>query len=384
MADEKPARPDVVINGRFLTQPVTGVQRYAREVLRAMDAELARGDRSLPTLGLLAPAGTNLPPLAHIQARCVGRLRGHLWEQLELPWHSRGQLLWGLASTGPIAKARQSITVHDAAVVRMPQTYSPAFRAWYRLVLARLGPRLPIIMSVSRFSAAEATACFGVPAQRTRVTLEGWQQNERLVPDPSVLVRHGLLNRPYILAVSSPTPNKNFQAIVDALTLLGEAAPVCVAVGAADPGVFRGATLSLSLRHVGRVSDAQLLALYRHARCFVFPSFYEGFGLPPLEAMAQGCPVLASTAEAVREVCGDAARYFAPDRPAELAALLGSVLADASLGASMSTAGLQRAAGFSWRAAARVHLDAMRELLPQAAPHLAHHSGITLAQDKSP
>jgi glycosyltransferase involved in cell wall biosynthesis len=363
--------PTVYLNGRFLTQPVTGVQRYAREVLAAMDEALALSVEPPLKLVLLTPPGTALPPLRHVTARAVGRLHGHAWEQLELPAHCRGHLLWSLASTGPLFKTLQSVTVHDAAVVRMPHTYSRAFRWWYRLLLARLGPRLPLVMSVSRFSAGEAMACFGVPADRLRVSLEGWQHSQREQPDDSILVRHDLARRPFVLVVSSPTPNKNFQAIVEALKSLGAAAPVCVAVGAADPGVFRGAAATTGLLHVGRVSDAQLLALYRSAACFVFPSFYEGFGLPPLEAMAQGCPVLASTAAAVQEVCGDAALYFAPGRPADLAARLQRVLANPALRARLSAAGRERARAFSWAAAARTHLDAMLEVLVRSQTSVA-------------
>ena len=362
-SDSSGSAPRVVINGRFLTQSVTGVQRYAREVVQALDELLARSDSDTPGVTLLAPRGAPMPALRHIAVRHVGRMQGHPWEQLELPWHSRGQLLWSLASTGPLFVKHQVITIHDAAVVRMPDTYSAAFRLWYRIVMGRLGPRLPLVMSVSRFSAGEAQDCFGVQADRLRVSLEGWQHMQRTMPDDSVIAQHGLAARPFVLAVSSPTPNKNFQAIVKALALMGDQAPTCVVVGATDGSVFRGAQPLTALHHVGRVSDAALLALYRHASCFVFPSFYEGFGLPPLEALAQGCPVVASTAPAVREVCGDAALYFSPHEPAELAQQLRRLLASPTLQAEMSMAGRRRAAEFSWHSAASTHLLAMADLL---------------------
>ncbi len=362
-----PDKPSVVINGRFLQQPVTGVQRYAREVLSALD-ELPPSGLALE---LLAPAGTVLPPLRHIRARCVGRLQGHAWEQVELPWHARGRLLWGLTSTGPLCTLRQSITVHDAAVRRMPGTYSRAFRWWYRLLLARLGPRLPLVMTVSHFSGAEAQACFDVPPQRLRVSHEGWQhllREQEAAAASDVVARHGLAGQPFVLAVSSPTPNKNFRCIVEALAQMGAAAPRCVVVGSAAAGVFRGEAPPSALMHIGRVSDAELLALYRQAAAFVFPSFYEGFGLPPLEALSQGCPVLASNAAAVREVCADAALYFAAERPDELAAQLTRLLADPPLQRRLGTAGRLRAGAFSWQSAARAHLDAMQERAdPRAA-----------------
>ena len=219
-------------------------------------------------------------------------------------------------------------------------------------------------MTVSHFSAGEAVECFRTPPERVRVTSEGWQHLLRIDADDALLERHGLRDRPYALAVSSPTPNKNFAAIAAALEALGDGAPCCVVAGAADAAVFRaqGAAVG-ALRHVGYVSDAQLKSLYRHATCFIFPSFYEGFGIPPLEAMACGCPVIASTAPALREVCGDAALYFDPARPDELAAHLRAVFADATLRDRLRAAGLRRLERYSWQASAELNLAAIREVV---------------------
>jgi glycosyltransferase involved in cell wall biosynthesis len=115
--------------------------------------------------------------------------------------------------------------------------------------------------------------------------------------------------------------------------------------------------------HVGYVSDAQLKALYQHATCFVFPSFYEGFGIPPLEAMSCNCPVIASTAPAVCEVCGDAALYFDPREPRELASKLREVFGRPELRARMAAAGLKRASQYSWAESARLNLQYIEECL---------------------
>jgi glycosyltransferase involved in cell wall biosynthesis len=114
---------------------------------------------------------------------------------------------------------------------------------------------------------------------------------------------------------------------------------------------------------IGRVSDAELEALYQHAECFVFPSFYEGFGIPPLEAMACGGPVIASTAAAAREVCGDAALYFDPARPEQLAEVLRRLFADAGLRARLRDAGAQRLQRYSWDASAELNLAAIHEVM---------------------
>lgn len=357
------AAPEVFINGRFLSQRITGVQRYAHETLHALDRLLAGSAGADLRCTVLVPRGTPLPALRHLAVETLGRLQGHPWEQLELPWRTRGQLLFSFGFTGPLLKRQQIITVHDAAVVRMPQAFKPAFRHAYQRLVRTIAGRAPATMTVSRFSADEAIECFGVPPERVRIATEGWQHLQRVAADESVIEQHGLRERPFALAVSSPTANKNFAAIEQALALLGPDAPRCVVVGAADAAVFRsGAATGSTLTRVGYVSDAQLKALYDHATCFVFPSFYEGFGIPPLEAMASGCPVIASTAPAVVEVCGDAALYFNPTHPQELADRLQQLFSDESLRLRLRIAGLRRLVEFSWDKAAALNLAAIREV----------------------
>jgi glycosyltransferase involved in cell wall biosynthesis len=363
--------PQVWINGRFFGQRVTGVQRYAREAIRALD-DLLAADGAPPAarFTVLAPRGTPVPAFRRLAVREVGRLQGHAWEQLELPWHARRGLLFSFGFTGPVLKRDQVVTVHDAAVLRVPQAFGRRFRHAYAWLVRTVAARAPLTLAVSRFSAGEAAACFGVQPARLRITSEGWQHLAHLAPDFAIVDRHGLRGRPFALAVGSPTPNKNFGAIARALALLGDEAPVCVVVGAADARVFRSAPDDVRqagrLLAVGYVSDAELKALYLHAGCFLFPSFYEGFGIPPLEAMAHGCPVIASTAPAVREVCADAALYFEPHVPAQLALHLLEVFDDdgegAALRARLREAGLRRAALFSWQRAASLNLAAIREL----------------------
>lgn len=357
------ARPQIFINGRFLAQRVTGVQRYARETLFALDRLLADGEGPDAAVTLLVPRGTQPPKLNHIAVEQKGALSGHLWEQLELPWYARAGALLNFGFTGPVAKTDQLITIHDAAVVRTPGAYSRRFRAWYRFVVGVIAARAPMVLTVSGFSASEATTCFGVAPDRLRVMSEGWQHLERVQPDMRILDRHGLRGTPFALAVSSPTPNKNFGAIASAIGLLGEAAPRCVVVGAIDTRIFRHDESAEALLHVGYVSDAELKALYQHASCFIFPSFYEGFGIPPLEAMACGCPVIASTAQAVREVCGEAAIYFDPSSPRQLARRIRALFADSALQARLRAAGLCRAGTFSWRRAAQLNVAALREMV---------------------
>jgi glycosyltransferase involved in cell wall biosynthesis len=355
---------ELIINGRFLAQPLTGVQRYARETLAEMDRMLARSVLAGVRCTVVAPAGTPAPALDNIGFETVGRLRGHAWEQLELPCRVAKSLLLGFGFTGPLALHRQIVTVHDAAVIRMPQSYRPAFRWGYSTLLRSLVQRAVRVLAVSRFASDEAHACFGAPVAKLRLVTEGWQHMNRIAADDSVLDRCGLRDSPFLLAVSSPTPSKNFTLVEAALARLGTAAPRCVVVGGLTAGLAgRRPSPDSPLQFVGRVSDAELKALYGHARAFVFPSLYEGFGIPPLEAMACGCPVLASTAPAVAETCGEAAAYFDPHDAQALADAIVAVWTDAGLRKGLLDAARRRLTDFSWERGARLHLDVIAEVL---------------------
>jgi glycosyltransferase involved in cell wall biosynthesis len=350
------------LNGRFLTQRVTGVQRYGREILSELDCILAEEHASHATWTIVAPRGAEFPQLRRISCAHSGRLSGHAWEQLELPWIARDGFLVSFGSTGPLFRRRQVITVHDASVYRIPEAFSWRFRFWYRVLISQIVGRAPRTMVVSAFAAEEAQRYFGAEMARLDIVQEGWQHMQRLPTDDSILRAHDLSRHGYVLAVSSPTPNKNFALVADAMRELGNLPLRLVVAGEVDRRVFAAAepaTDAQRLTRVGYVSDAQLKALYENAFCFVFPSKYEGFGIPALEAMALGCPVVASRIAATIEVCRDAARYFDPDSSRDLADVLRRLYASDAEIAKMRAAGLARASTFSWRGGAERVLSAI-------------------------
>jgi glycosyltransferase involved in cell wall biosynthesis len=194
---------------------------------------------------------------------------------------------------------------------------------------------------------------------------EGTDHISRLSSDDSILKKHELGVRPYVLAVSSLSPHKNFSAVVKAIELLGDSPFDVVIAGGQNPKVFSGGEglLPSSVKYVGYVSDEELKSLYVHAFGFIFPSIYEGYGLPPTEAMACGCPVLAANAASIPEVCGDAALYFDPHNPADLAAALHRLMTDDQLRLSLKEKGLARAASMRWRDAAIELVSEIRRVL---------------------
>ena len=358
------------INGKFLAQRTTGVQRVAQQLLRALDARLTSAPHAGPVV-LLLPPGATAPALRHVESATVGlaRVPLHFWEQCLLPWASRSGMLLSLAGSAPLLANRQVCLLHDAAVFDTPQAYSAAFGLWYRTLFRLLPRRHATLLTVSAFSRARLAANLGIPVANIGLAPNGGEHLQDVEPDVGVLKRLGIDRGSYYLAVGSISPNKNFEALQSAFALLGAGSGVkLVMVGAEDRRVFanraaRGAPAGAGIVHAGALDDAALKALYQHAIALVFPSLYEGFGLPPLEAMSCGCPVAASSAAAIPEICGDAALYFDPNSVEEIAAAMQQLADDDALRDRLRLAGAKRVQHFHWgRAAALLyeHVEAAR------------------------
>ena len=345
----------IAINGRFLTQGLTGVQRYAREMTRALDLLVAAG--AAPPIRLIAPLGAQgLEEFEHLSPRIAGARGGHVWEQLDLPRAAGGDFLLNLGNTAPIIQgSHQAVVIHDAGVFDTPESYSWKFRTWYRGLQRALVFRGAQFLSVSDFSAGRIAANLGLEAQRIGVTLEGGEHILREAADSTIITRHGLTHGSYALVIGTGAAHKNLTALHHAIGALGARGLILAVAGAKDAAVFRqdGARPAAHLKPLGRVSDAELRALYEGALCLIFPSRYEGFGLPPVEAMWCGCPVIASRAGAVPEVCGDAALWFDAARPESLGEAVAQLADDSAFRAALIARGRERTALFSWDAAAR-------------------------------
>jgi glycosyltransferase involved in cell wall biosynthesis len=350
------------VNSRFLTQPLSGVQRFATEITTAIGRVWKTNDVSRPIL--LTPMATIKYGPPDLERQCVGRRQGQIWEQIDLPRHVRGGVLLNLGNTAPLLGRRQLVVLHDAGVFSQPDAYSWRFRLWYR-VLHTLLLRTPSrLVTVSDFSRRELARHLGVPAERFAVIPEGADHISRLVPDPSVLARHGLATGRYVLVVGNLAPHKNLCSLGALARILAARDIPLVITGALNRTVFKGqdgVALPAPAHYIGRVSDTELRALYQNAACFVFPSRYEGFGLPAVEAMACDCPVVAAGIPALREVCGDAALYADPDDPAAFADSVARVLDTPDLARSMRHKGAARAALYTWDKAAHALLALVHE-----------------------
>ncbi len=265
-------------------------------------------------------------------------VRDAIWYPLGLRRRARGlDVLHCTTFRGP-AKARQPVvlTVHDLALMRHPDAFPRWHRLYGRTGLRRTLRSADAVVAVSEFTKAETVSLTGVSPERIRVVPNGVD---------AVFTHEGpAVEGDYVLAVGTLEPRKNLARAVEAAQLAGVELRVVGARGWGGIDVPGWA---------GEVPDAELAALYRGARCVLYPSLYEGFGLPVLEAMACGTPVVTSHGTALEEVAGDAAVLV---DPLDVSALAEGIAAAEQRREELVPRGLERAREFTWgRAAAAVH-----------------------------
>lgn len=361
----------VVINGRFLSQAVTGVQRYAIELVVAIDRLISAGQISGDVAWrLLLPQDARfLDGLVHIKQEKVGKATGHRWEQTELPMHVGDGILFCPGNLAPFISLVTGkpvvVTVHDLSFRYFPSAYSVAFRAWYHLMT-------PLIMAFARkvitVSVAEKTSIEKIyPGTKARLVAI---QNGSSFVGEAAPAENLLLPGRYILYVGSLSRRKNFHGFVAAgQVLLKEDPSLHAVVVGGSSAVFAGCGIDLDpslkdrFHFLGQVNDvAVMTATYRAAGCLVFASHYEASPLPPLEAMAGGCPVISSTIPSLRERCGDAAVYCDANSTADISSKIREVLSwSAEQRAAFTGKAREHAAGFSWERCARETVEVLLE-----------------------
>lgn len=379
------------INGRYLTQPQTGVQRYAGEIVRAMDARLA-GDEALARrlpCELIVPAGDAVvPALQAIGLRRSRAGRGQAWEQAVLPAMAAGGGLLNLANLGPLAHPNQIVCLHDANVYLEPASYARRFRLSYKALLPLLARRATAVTTVSAFSAASLAAC-GVTREPAAVLPNGHEHALRWVADASPFAAPDQLPRPFVFALGSRALHKRLDLLIGLAPALDALGLDLVLSGGAST-IFAGSASAQAtppsaprnVRTIGFVGDDDLAALFRRALCFAFPSRTEGFGLPLLEAMVHGAPIIASDRASMPEVCGDAALYASPDDPAAWLAQIRRLRDDPALRCELKARGTRRYPRFSWAASADGYLALAERLssparaAPRPAPAAARRTAL--------
>jgi glycosyltransferase involved in cell wall biosynthesis len=332
----------VVVNGRFLARPVSGVERFAHNVSARLET---------PTR-VLTPSTA---PVAR-------GLLGHLWEQTVLPLRvPREAVLWNPCNYGPLAARRSVLTVHDVAPFDHPEWFGDGYRIWFTYAVPRLCARARKVVTVSAFTRDRMVRRLGLSRADIDVIPNGCAvERTPRTPEAPAATR-------YVLAVGAVDPRKNLAGLQRAMQLVRVEHPdvELKVTGARPAGVFAAATQSWTSLDVltGHVTDPQLRELYRHATCLVYPSFYEGFGLPPLEAMALGTRAVVSRQPSIEEICGDVAIYVDPYDARDIASGIERALDETpDERRAALAAGLTRAEHYSWSAAAARYDSLFSEL----------------------
>jgi len=338
----------IYINSRFLTQSITGVQRYAIELslrLKQLD----------PSIEFVCPHNVlHKDIFDKLDGKIVGSRVGHLWEQVDLPLFLKKQgspVLVNLCNMAPVFYKNNISVLHDIIYKLYPKSCSLSFRLWYLMLVPKIVRTSLALVTVSDFSRKEISDCFRYPMENIYIVHNA--VNEKFFP---VEKRKGTIR--YLLAVSSVVYHKNYKRMVEAFINLYTTTKndVCLFVIGGTHKSFAKQDYSvrnIPIRFLGRVSDEKLIELYQNAEAFIFPSLYEGFGIPPLEAQACGCPVISSETTAMPEILGESVVYFDPTDTCEIQNAMFKVINDIQLQKNIREKGFENVSRFSWDVSAK-------------------------------
>ena len=293
--------------------------------------------------------------------RPLGGALGHVWEQAVLPFRARGKLLWSPSASGPLAVSRQVVTVHDVAFLDAPEFFSKNFARLYGTLIPRLVRRVAKVVTVSEFSRRRIAKLCGLDARDIAVIGNGVSAHFRRYGDDEIARTRAALNLPkrYVLLQATADRRKNLKRTLEAWTAalphLDSDIELAVTGNLARAHVFgeiRPIAQTPRTRLLGFIDEAHIGPLTAGAEAFLFPSIYEGFGLPIVEAMACGAPSLTSDASSTAEIAGGAARLVDPLDVRSIAGGIVELVSDLGLRERLRAAGFVRAQQFTWDNAA--------------------------------
>jgi len=360
----------VGFDGRSLTSPAAGVRRYAHELLGALaglgeplDLVILGGDPSAAA----PPDAVRIAEPPHLPTNAG-------WTLMGLPqamFRGRVDLLHAPSYTAPFwAPAPIVLTIHDVSYARHPEWFPYRRDALRRAFYRRSALSATTVVTDSTFSASEIHAAYGIPSERLVVVPLGVDASFHAVHQAGLPTPHGVTS-PFVLHVGDLHERRNLPMLVRAVLEARRRSPALTGLSLVLAGVDRGVGGSLramaaeggapgAVVLLGSVSETDLRALYGGALALVYPSFYEGFGLPLVEAMACGTPIVASQAASIPEVVGDAGLLLDPRRGADWAHAIVRLGSEPALAADLRARGLARAAGFTWKRTAEMTLDVYR------------------------
>lgn len=341
-----------VVNGRYLTQKATGVHRYAFEICNKLHEMGVDFHVAIPQ---------EIDPGYKFTFKTVkcGSLNTHMWEQISLPRYLKSigsPLLISFTGCGPLNYDNQIMTIHDVSHERYPQWFSKNYYRFYHFMMPRIGRKAHAVLTVSEFSKDEIVDTLGLDKDKIHVIHSNVPFHNKPSKDEILNFRHNPDAERYIIAVSSMDPRKNFVRLVEAFDKIEDKSVKLYIIGMSFKAFNTPDLQKLINERVhlpGYIPDEVLQAMYQNALLSVYPSLYEGFGLPPLESMTYGCPAINSSIPALREVSEDAALYVDPYDVEDMTIKINQLLEDESLRQALRLKGLEQIKKYSWDKSAK-------------------------------
>ena len=347
---------NIYINGRFLTQKITGVQRYSFELIKV----LSNNDKI--DIIVLVPKNSILKENYDFDfsIKKIGYNIGHAWEQFDLPlylYKKNNPLFISFTNTSPIFYRNKISTIHDLSVYENNDWFSFQFRILYKILLPLIIYTSKNILTVSQFSKNEIIKKFKIDNEKIHVAYNGISFSRKKVEQ----FKKVKSKANYILYVGSISERKNLNSLLEAFNRLHNTELLLKIVGCSFIHIkSKKIKYNKNVEFLKNVSNDELVELYSNAKLLVFPSFYEGFGIPPLEAMFCECPVIASNIPVIKELYGDSVLYINPFNIDSIKDKIELLLIDDKLRRKIIEKSLKKIKKFSWIKSGAKVLDVIK------------------------
>lgn len=346
----------MIVNARFLTQKISGVQRFSIQISREIK-------KQYPDAIFVAPKNIVHHDIAdELDVKKIGMFNGHIWEQTDLFrfCKSKNKILLCLGNTGPIFYSNKIITLHDIAFIRFKDNFSKIFSNFYEFFIPRMLKSSKHIFTVSDFSKNEISEYYKI--HKNKISVIHNAVNKDFVKSNQII------NQDYVLALSNINKQKNFSSLIQAFNKLNDPKLKLYIIGSGSKN-FIDQNLNIiddsniKIKYLGgNLTDSEIIKYYSNARLFAFTSFYEGFGIPPLEAQACGTPILLSNIPVFKEIYSDSALYCDPFSVDDIKDKIRVLIDDKILQKSLIEKGYKNIRKYSWKVSASKLLSQVKSL----------------------